>query len=930
MKHLYLFFSFLVFIARAQTTSCDSTYVVNEDLRNILGPLNKTQIPTGIIYEAVLPWARLDKFTGTASADTSNTIHFVQAYTELYNSKFNNTGMLHPVDLEDKLYAYNANPKTHHVIGIIDMDMAQIKSNAVDNNQLAVINDKLYDVPGRIGSPYETKRVFIALPLLAKGNDVFLTNTTHTFYLDTDFIFSNRGFDLNLYQYMDIEVNGVLVHREPIGGTLSNVTLKNAKVGSTQGLKKFFSAFFGVIPAAIKVVQVTIKFVKFVNAQGGDITNVKYAAHELENFTPCRARNQIAVVGDVYDAGYGEGAYGAAGRGYIFFGNGNCADQKVRKPIIFVDGFDPTNTRDVWEIFDTKINKILEIPNSISQTLGDTLIKDGFDIIVYDYDEMGSYNRGGAGLIENNGLAFAKFLDSLYARYSTTMQQDFIIVAPSMATMVARYALSWMETNNKPHHVNTLICFDGPNQGANLNVGTQQMVDLITQNLGVRIYKPARYGLHQSNAGKQMLLHHSSTNKEVITASPYRTKFLQNLAAVGNYPQNCRLVAMIDGNINGILKSTPQPLPNQLVIPGASILEAVVKNTETSEDEILNFKTFAQSSTSKSLSLDAVLSTKTKLFKIMKKDLYLTTYKRISKYINPLNSQSIDIAPGGNFGEKGSAEPGEKSLFQGAIDAFTKINKSFSIPQFKFFSACFMPSTSAIGYTFLNQSLSYYKNLSVDSLNRCAGTTPFDVVYAPTDTDLGHAENNFRIVNGFRSELYFPKAKRTCTTPTCPDYLTLNGTNSPSINQNLKAAKAIIILPKHEIPNGTVFKAQIGCGSITSVSSISKENPKSSVPVNQTQNTLPSCPFDWDPSLNSITCPSAGITNFTLYTNRNFPADTYPEFSIDGLNWFKPNVGDRAGAWSLLSGSSPQTFMVRLKNTPSQPVITQTLNYCNN
>ena len=927
MKKLFLFFSLLSLICQAQTNICDTSYVVNEDLRNILGPLDKSQIPTGILYEAVLPWARLDKFDGTIGADTTNTLHFVQAYTELYNAKFSNTNMLHPVDLEDRLYAYHPNPQTHHVLGIIDMDMAQIKSTAVDNNQLSVINDKLYDVPGRIGSPYETKRVFMALPLLAKGNDMFLTNTTHTFYLDSDFIFTNNDFDLNQYQYMDIEANGVLIHREYLAGTLSNINTKNAKTGAFPPIRKVFNFFVSTSAAVNKAIKMTIKFVKVIVAQGGPITQVKFTKDEQEQFTPCRGGNQIAVVGDLLDAGYGEGAYAAAGRGYIFFGNGHCADQKVRKPIIFVDGFDPTNTRDVWEIWDDRINRRLR-ENGIDKKLGDTLIKDGFDIIVYDYDEQGSYNRGGAGLIENNGLAFAKFLDSLYARYSTTMQQDFIIVAPSMATMVTRYALCWMEANNKLHHVNTLICFDGPNDGANLNVGTQQMVDLITQNLGVRIYKPARYGLHQSNAGKQMLLHHSSTGREVITASPHRTRFLQNLAAVGNYPQNCRLVAMIDGNINGILKSTPQPAPNQLVIPGASILEAVVKNTDTIEDEILNFKTFAQSSTSKSLSLDATISTKTKLFRIMKKDLYFITYKRISRYLSPLNNQSLDVSPGGNFGEK-VPDPEERNLFQDAIDAFTKINKSFAIPQFRFFSTCFMPTTSSIGYTFPIQPFSYYKNLGTDSLNRCAGTTPFDVVYAPSDIDLGHAENNFRIVNGFRSEIYFPKAKRTCTTPNCPDYITLNGTNSPSLNKDLRAAKAIIILPKHEIPNGTVFKAQIGCGS--NINTVLSEKPNGTSENASTQSIpTPQCPFDWDTSLNVVTCPSAGITNFTLYTNRNFPSDTYPEFSIDGINWFKPNVGDRAAAWSLLSGSTPQTFMVRLKNTPLQPVITQTLNYCNN
>lgn len=68
---------------------CDFAY-------DMLKNLDKSQVPTGVLYETVFPIADIFNYTGNASnTDTSYTVHFIQAYAEIYKSAVNNNGMKH-------------------------------------------------------------------------------------------------------------------------------------------------------------------------------------------------------------------------------------------------------------------------------------------------------------------------------------------------------------------------------------------------------------------------------------------------------------------------------------------------------------------------------------------------------------------------------------------------------------------------------------------------------------------------------------------------------------------------------------------------------------------------------------------------------------------------------------------------------------------
>lgn len=79
----------------------DSRSIYQQDLDRFLQYLDKSQIPTGILYDRVPPIAELDTLSGVINNNTNPAIktssfHFLQAWQELYNASYNQSSMLKP------------------------------------------------------------------------------------------------------------------------------------------------------------------------------------------------------------------------------------------------------------------------------------------------------------------------------------------------------------------------------------------------------------------------------------------------------------------------------------------------------------------------------------------------------------------------------------------------------------------------------------------------------------------------------------------------------------------------------------------------------------------------------------------------------------------------------------------------------------------
>lgn len=901
MKKCYagIFIIFLTLPLFAQMPACNEPPSLNEQFKEMLQHLDKEQIPSGILYENVFPWAEMESYDGTTDTDTSSYQHFMQAYHELYQSSFNTSGMTHPTDLEEAIGNFHPDKEYHHPFGIIDYQYNTIDPNAVANNLLSISNGQLYDVPGRVSSPYITKTVSLGSMLLGNSDEQLLPGT-HYLHFSPNFVLTNTGFSLNDVQNLKIYINDSLA----IDTTISGLSGKIIPLILT----------FITAPVVITAVITTLSYY-------GQYKFFKgiFGMKETFPLTACGGQDELVVTGASYDGGYGKPAYAAKGKANIFYADSNCGAKRLTKPIIFVDGFDPTNAQHGAQLWHKYINVEIDFGNG-DVLLGDSLRRAGYDIITFDQADEGT-NRGGGGFMENNALALVKLLDTLYSLHQNTLQQDFILVGASMGGLVSRYALTYMEYHNMPHHTRLFVSFDSPQLGAQIPVGVQQFVDLIGVYGGLKGTDAVQgKAVHLSDAARQLLVHHSSTQSETIESDPFRTRFQNNLNALGSWPVLCRKIAVVDGNRIGTLKSvTPQPTP-----PGFEpmyscgyeldfgIKRRLFKNCTSPGCYKLHSQSFTQTSDTRCKSMDFVVKNNTNLLKMLFTGGDFTTQ---SFFTQSENGTSYDIAPGARFGVDplGSIN-GWVRAFAFIVTGHLKIDENL-IPHTNF-----IPTVSSVAYTFPNnEPFSIYKDFTGVNLSRCAGTTPFDTVYAPL-TDLNHVQIDRKIAESFLEEILHPKSISVCA-GNCPEYLTLSSPLSNGTVQDFKASKAINLEPNFSAPDGTVIKADIGCPQGQGVFDY-----KMSKRELGTSSILPICDFEWEST--TKTC----LTNSTIFglkTNKFIDINTYVEFSMDSTTWEKANFSNLEFNIKL-NGNSNQTqsFYARPKNDQSN-VIKQQVSFCN-
>src|SRR5690606_23911545 len=257
--------------------------------------------------------------------------------------------------------------------------------------------------------------------------------------------------------------------------------------------------------------------------------------------------------------GYGETAsrYGEI-QARVFYRTKNGNTQKVlQKPLIIVDGFDPGDIRRIevcdWEadsdcasgyidsngMFDSNshdsIVDLMEYINENEQT--DNLIRVlreilGFDVIIVNqptYFKNGVKIDGGADFIERNGKALATLIEQVNA----TLQQNssteqLVVIGPSMGGQISRYALAYMEKNNIPHNTKLWVSFDSPHHGANIPMGDQSLINLLSSES--EITKEQYKDMLGSVAAKQQLI-------EFHKAVPYQIGpfILSNLLVEDSY-----------------------------------------------------------------------------------------------------------------------------------------------------------------------------------------------------------------------------------------------------------------------------------------------------------------------------------------------------------------------------------------------------------
>ncbi len=686
-----------------------------------MAALDKTLITTRILYDRVAHMAGLESFGNNVSAvDFSSLGHFLQAYYELHAADYSNSG----TDPCRQLLRSNAlyySSRNQVLMGALRYRFNYIDTNAVRNQQFYCpggLPGPIYDIAGRTSSPYLQRDVLVGAALA----DTLKSRST-SFVLDPASCFSNIGSAL-------LSAN---VNFGDGGG--SRVCLPSQPVAITYPT------------AGRKIITFT-----FVYADGRRLTtrseiHVKQAAVGCtscrttvgpDEIVPCRTVPLTA-------ARAFQGAFGKAEISYFY----STMPQKpcdastpvnVTKPAIIIDGFDHEDKRNAYEIF----NKSLAYRTVGNQAayLGTELRDAGYDVVVmnlpnvfravtvvrnansgpYTYYEL--VRRSGSDYIERNGLALVSLIEELNRQTAAAgSTEELVVVGPSMAGQIARYALAYMEANNISHRTRLYIALDSPHNGANVPIGLQRFVRHYADFTGEGKLVSALEAI-DAPASREMTLQHynfNNNNDDVTAFAPHpdRLTFMNNLNALrpGGFPSNIRRVAVTNGALNGaaqkdqnnvVIHDTEQAFLLQVRGIPASIWGLFTRTTTTASARVYFSPGWGGTSTS------------------------MRTYKlgsgeRVYDATGPASSCGLDAGPGGyrNF----FYEVSNDNSFNRALYSQT----FYSVHD----RASFIPMLSALGCT--NAGYNNCTGVTSRSLV-CNNATPFDAYYGPAGVNEEHTQ----------------------------------------------------------------------------------------------------------------------------------------------------------------------------------------------
>jgi len=148
--------------------------------------IDKTKIPTGILYDRVFPAAGLNTFNQVGRQDTSSYNHFIQSYSEINNSSYRqNTSP--SVDMFKNLILKNRNG-INIPIGLLNYEFNIIDTLSIVNNQFIINGKFLKDVAGRSTSPYLYRKVLV----ISQMADYLKTGTVN-FKFPSDLYWQNAS-----------------------------------------------------------------------------------------------------------------------------------------------------------------------------------------------------------------------------------------------------------------------------------------------------------------------------------------------------------------------------------------------------------------------------------------------------------------------------------------------------------------------------------------------------------------------------------------------------------------------------------------------------------------------------------------------------------------------------------------------------------------
>ncbi len=458
--------------------------------QGIVGATARQNVSTGFLYDKVVPFSKIHRYSGRADSGRMNLKRWRQIFFEMRKSAVDEP--LLPALKSVKAAArqkYRA--KKVYSIGLLDLKYNALKEEAVLRELSRSRQKAALSVPQFLADDFDEKEVFAASLLKSstwRGKDM-------TFVLDPSFYFSNRE---KAFTGIRLDLDDGKGPREV--------------------------SFDREISTSYKATGEKTILLTAIEPDGSELTSrFTLDVQALETPDP----HDTWVIQS--DMSYLGGS--ASGEAYIYRAEGHA---ELQNPVVLVEGFDMLNDIGWDELFG-----YLNAENLLENLRGQ-----GYDLVLLNFDNSMDY-------IQRNAYLLVKLIERINTEKSG--DSPLVIVGASMGGLVARYALAYMELNGLDHETRTFISFDAPHQGANIPLGIQHWLAFFAGQSAEAEELLGILDSETSPAARQMLVYHhlQTTGSGQAAPDPLQAVINEELEALGGYPQNLRKVAFANGRGDG-------------------------------------------------------------------------------------------------------------------------------------------------------------------------------------------------------------------------------------------------------------------------------------------------------------------------------------------------------------------------------------------
>lgn len=433
--------------------------------QSIYDNLDSTKIKTGFLADRSILFSNLHNYDGRSKTKLSSKNGLRQISFELGKMRLNNKPLKHFDEIE-RLY----DPQKKVIpISIINFRYNEIKENAERDGLLINSNNKLIENNSKTESPYETKNVFAAAPIIE-----------HTYLgRSVRFKIAQSAYLTNLREKFRVEIN----------------------FGDGSGFRQLdFDREINISYTSVGIKIISVRMIASNSAEL--ISSSKFEVFSVNSVAP--AATNIEVTATIPYSGVT-----AAGTAYLFK---SPKTTEILNPIIIAEGFDISNS-----LFGDELYAFLN-----QEGLAECLLNNGYDLFILNYTDSKTY-------IQANAMLLAQLIKKINTDYKVGDNGN-IVMGASMGGLVARYALRYMENNEGAlgqHETRLFISFDGPQKGANVPMGDQFWIDFFASQSPDAAEK---IGQLNSIAAQQLLVYH---HLSFPYPNQYRSVFTNELSSLG-------------------------------------------------------------------------------------------------------------------------------------------------------------------------------------------------------------------------------------------------------------------------------------------------------------------------------------------------------------------------------------------------------------